>query len=327
MRRGRFAPSPTGELHIGNAFTAVMAWLQMRSVGGGFVLRMEDIDEARCRSDYAAQVMEDLRWLGLDWDEGPDVGGAHGPYQQRQRLPEYEAALRQLQGAGQLYPCFCSRAELVQVASAPHDLFADEPRYSGRCRHLTPVERVSRAEHKRPSLRFSVPDREVIVRDLLFGETRVNPADGGDFIVRRADGVFAYQLAVVVDDAAMAVTDVLRGADLFSSAPRQISLYRALGQEPPTFTHVPLVLDAQGRRLSKRNRSNAVRAMRESGVAAEEIIGVIAYLARLSDSIRPASLSELVERFDLRRLPKRPVQMDESSMRRLKMTESARAAN
>ncbi|GMA62485.1 tRNA glutamyl-Q(34) synthetase GluQRS [Alicyclobacillus fastidiosus] len=322
MRRGRFAPSPTGELHIGNAFTAVMAWLQMRSVGGDFVLRIEDIDEARCRSHYVAQVMEDLRWLGLDWDEGPDVGGAHGPYQQSARLPEYEAALHQLQVAGYLYPCFCSRAELVQVASAPHGLFADEPRYSGRCRHLTEAQRGARAQQKRPSLRFCAPDKEVVVLDRLIGETRVNPLDGGDFIVRRADGVFSYQLAVVVDDAAMEITDVLRGADLFSSAPRQISLYQALGRRPPTFTHVPLVVDAKGRRLSKRNRSSTVRAMRESGVAAEEIVGVISYLAGLSDSIRPTSPSELVERFDLTRLHKRPVQMDELCMRRLKIYET-----
>ncbi|GEO25419.1 glutamyl-Q tRNA(Asp) synthetase [Alicyclobacillus acidoterrestris] len=315
MRRGRFAPSPTGELHIGNAFTAVLSWLQMRSAYGAFVLRVEDIDGARSKREYVQQALADLRWLGLDWDEGPDVDGPYGPYCQQERLSLYEKALLHLEALGRLYPCFCSRAQLAQVASAPHGLFADEPRYPGTCRDLTPAQQAELAVHKHPALRFRVPDGETSFVDAVAGIQRVDMATGGDFIVRRADGVFAYQLAVVVDDAEMGVTDVLRGMDLLSSTPRQIALYNALGKPIPTFAHVPIVLDVMGQRLAKRNRSITLRAMREAGVAAEEILGVIGYLAGFCDTCQPISLDNLTDRFEIAKVPKHPVRLDPTSAR------------
>ncbi|MGE5672539.1 MAG: tRNA glutamyl-Q(34) synthetase GluQRS [Mycobacterium leprae] len=308
MIRGRFAPTPSGQMHIGNARTALLAWLQVRHAGGAFILRIEDIDRPRCRPDLAAEAMTDLRWLGLDWDEGPDVGGSHGPYNQSERTELYQSALRQLQAGGWLYPCYCSRAELQAVASAPHGLSSEGPVYPGTCRHLTELERQERAARgKQPSLRFAMPNRPVAFTDLVAGEQEFPSGSGGDFIVYRADGIFGYQLAVVVDDAAMGITDVLRGWDLLDSTPRQILLYEALGLPVPRFAHAPLLLGPDGQRLAKRHGAVSIAGMRAAGRSPEQVVGDLAYLSGLLDRPEPVQVRELVPHFDLKRVKREPV--------------------
>ena len=220
MTVGRFAPSPSGRMHLGNILCCLLAWLSARQKGGKVVLRIEDLDTARCPQRYAEQMLEDLRWLGLDWDEGPETGGPDGPYFQSRRTALYQAVLERLEALGLVYPCFCTRAEL-HAASAPHREDGLTV-YAGTCRHLTPAQRAERAVRRSPALRLRVPDKEFSFVDGHMGECVENlERDCGDFLLRRSDGMFAYQLAVVVDDAAMGVTEVVRGADLLSSTPRQ----------------------------------------------------------------------------------------------------------
>ncbi|MCL6633868.1 MAG: tRNA glutamyl-Q(34) synthetase GluQRS, partial [Alicyclobacillus herbarius] len=291
--RGRFAPTPSGRMHLGNAWVALLAWLQIRQLGGQFILRIEDVDGPRSREEFVTALLTDLRWLGLDWDEGPDVGGPFGPYRQRDRQEKYDDAIRTLVRDGRVYPCYCSRSDLLRAASAPHGLAAEGPVYPGTCRDLTPEEREEKARRKRPSLRFRVPDEPVEFADLVLGQQHFPPGWGGDFIIQRADGITAYQLAVVVDDAAMGITHVLRGADLIDSTPRQVWLYEALGLPKPWFAHVPLVTDGHGQRLSKRHKSLTLAALREAGVTSERVIGQLAYWAGITDTVedvRPADL-------------------------------------
>lgn len=317
LKRGRFAPTPSGGLHIGNARTALLAWLQIRAAGGVFVLRMEDIDKPRSRQAWADQILEDLRWLGIDWDEGPDVGGPFGPYVQSMREELYERLLETLDRDGRLYPCYCSRAELAAVASAPHGLPSEGPSYPGICRTLSNEERAAKAAVKTPSVRFRVLDREVGFFDEIAGMQIFSAGAGGDFVVKRADGLYAYQLAVVADDAAMGITDVLRGADLLDSTPRQLLLYEAIGRPAPRFAHVPLLLDAEGRRLSKREGSVMVAEMRSAGAKPETIVGWLAYWSGLSDRPEPVRASELVHSFELSKVPREPVAVTASALREL----------
>ena len=310
--RGRFAPTPSGEMHIGNARTALIAWLDARSRGGTFVLRMEDIDKPRCKPHFYDLILEDLRWLGIDWDEGPDIGGPHGPYVQTLRLADYEEALGRLESEGLLYPCYCSRAELLAVASAPHGLASEGPAYPGTCRHLTDAERRERERRKSPSLRFRLPDRSVSFEDGAAGPQRFAPGAGGDFVVRRADGIVSYQLAVVVDDAAMGITDVVRGADLLDSTPRQLCLFEALGLKAPRYAHVPLLCGPDGKRLAKRHGALSIRALRERGVRPELVIGAIASVSGLHDRAEPIAAHELIAGFRLEKVPKEPVVVDEA---------------
>jgi glutamyl-tRNA synthetase len=307
MIRGRFAPTPSGEMHIGNARTALLAWLQIRHAGGEFVLRMEDIDGPRSRPALAEQILLDLRWLGLDWDEGPDVGGPFGPYTQSERLPRYEQAVDRLLAAGMLYPCYCSRAELLSVASAPHGLDAEGPAYAGTCRSLSESERAERAARKTPSLRFSMPMKSVHYRDEAAGACSYPSGAGGDFVVRRADGIISYQLAVVLDDAAMRITDVLRGYDLLDSTPRQLMLYEALELAAPRFAHVPLLLGDDGKRLAKRHGALSLRALRENGVPPQRVIGALAAVSGLHDRIESIDASELMNGFSLDKVPTEPI--------------------
>ncbi|WP_152381409.1 tRNA glutamyl-Q(34) synthetase GluQRS [Paenibacillus brasilensis] len=318
--RGRFAPTPSGWIHLGNARTALLSWLHVRSLGGTYVLRMEDIDMTRARSPLAQGIMEDLRWIGLEWDEGPDVGGSYGPYTQSQRLERFQAALEKLQGQDLLYPCFCSRADIVAAASAPHGLSGEGPAYSGTCRSLSPQEAEAKSQHKLPSLRFKVPqnqDSVISFQDQVAGNVTFGAAEGGDFIVKRADGMFSYQLAVVVDDADMHITDVLRGYDLLDSTPRQLLLYQALGLQPPRFAHVPLVLGPDGRRLAKRHGGVALRAMRRQGITPEAVIGWLAYFSGLLDSPEPVKAVDLIDGFHLDKLPNQPVILTKQFLRRL----------
>lgn len=282
--RGRFAPSPTGDLHLGCAATALVTWLAAREVGGRLVLRMEDLDTPRVVQGAAERQIEDLRWLGLDWDEGPAEGGAFGPYTQSERFGLYEDALDRLGRAGRLYYCDCSRAEIARIASAPH-AGEEGPRYPGLCREYG----LETREWKRPpAIRLNVPEREVAVRDRLLGEIRQNVAtDVGDFVLKRGDGVYSYQLAVVVDDLAMGVTEAVRGADLLGSAPRQVLLAELLGGEPPGFAHAPLVLAADGQRLAKRAPGVSLRDHREARRSPGAVVAALARTLGLVDADDP----------------------------------------
>jgi glutamyl-tRNA synthetase len=301
---GRFAPSPSGRMHLGNAWSSLLAWLSVRSQGGKMVLRLEDLDTARCKPEFCAGVEEDLRWLGLDWDEGGLLGGAL--YRQSQRTEAYHAALEQLEKQQLLYECFCTRGQL-HAASAPHRSDGDII-YPGTCRNLTSEERKERSKTRKPAVRLLVPGEEIGFVDRLQGAYSENLAkDCGDFILRRSDGVYAYQLAVVVDDAAMGVTEVVRGQDLLSSTPRQIYLQRLLGYPTPDYCHVPLLCAPDGRRLSKREADLTLAAMRAEGVMPEAIVGRLAHAAGLIDRPEPITPQELVSLFAVEKLGKKDI--------------------
>lgn len=309
--RGRFAPSPTGELHFGNARTALLGWLQARAAGGCFVVRVEDIDTPRVVPGSMDRQLESLKRLGLDWDEGPEVGGPYGPYWQSERLPLYEAALARLEAEGRLFPCFCSRAEIARLASAPHGPDDDGPPYPGTCRDLSPAEREARAAQRRPSWRFRVLPGEVGWVDGVRGPSHQEVQQAvGDVVLRRGDGIHAYQLAVVVDDAAMAITHVLRAADLTGSTARQIQLFEALGAPVPAFAHVPLVLGPSGEKLSKRELSQGVLGLLEGGLSPGRLLRALAESCGLpAERLDPerATPERLVEGFSLASIPREPV--------------------
>ena len=296
--RGRYAPSPTGDLHLGNLRTALLAWLFARCAGGRFVLRVEDLDRPRVRPGATERMLSDLHWLGIDWDEGPDVGGPYAPYTQSERQTIYTDHLQRLQNAGWIYPCYCSRAEIARAASAPHE---DEgPRYPGTCRNLSEAQRKQRqATGRRPSLRFRVDDSRVVTfTDLLTGQQQQHLQNAiGDFIVQRADGIFAYQFAVVVDDALMHINQVVRGADLLASTARQIVLYEALGFPVPTFAHVPLMFDSVGKRLSKRVQSEGLEPLRAVGATPAQVVGQLAASCGLVVQGTAVSAVELAQRY------------------------------
>ena len=296
--RGRYAPSPTGDLHLGNLRTALLAWLFARCAGGQFVLRVEDLDRPRTRQGSIQRMLDDLRWLGIDWDEGPDVGGPYAPYTQSERQALYSVYLQLLQDAGRIYPCYCSRAEIARAASAPHE---DEgPRYPGTCRHLSEEQRRElEAAGSRPSLRFRVDDERVVTfHDQLAGWQQQHVQNVvGDFILRRADGIFAYQFAVVVDDALMRINQVVRGADLLASTARQILLYEALGFAVPTFAHVPLVVDNEGKRLSKRLQSDGLEPLRTAGATSTQVVGQLAAGCGLVEAGTVISAVELKQQY------------------------------
>ena len=306
---GRFAPSPSGRIHLGNILCCLLAWLSVRQQGGHMVLRIEDLDTARCPQRYARQMMEDLHWLGLDWDEGPEVGGSNGPYFQSQRTDRYQAALEQLEAQGLVYPCFCTRAEL-HAASAPHREDG-QVIYPGTCRNLSAAQIAERSLRRAPALRLRVPEEEIGFTDGHLGAARENLARAcGDFLLRRSDGMFAYQLAVVVDDAAMGITEVVRGADLLDSTPRQLYLYRLLDLTPPSFCHVPLLLAPDGRRLSKRDADAGLEVL-QGRMSAQAVLGKLAYLAGFHPSAEPASAWELLEEFDWDKVPWSDIRLPE----------------
>ncbi|MBM6942416.1 tRNA glutamyl-Q(34) synthetase GluQRS [Collinsella intestinalis] len=290
---GRFAPTPSGRMHLGNIYAALVAWLSVRSAGGRMVLRIEDLDPRTQSGPWTDYLLADLHWLGLDWDEGP--------YYQRDRVEAYHAALDQLRDAGLLYPCFCTRAEL-HAASAPH-ASDGTPIYAGTCRDLSPKEVARRSAARPAALRLMVPGENdpagtISFTDRVFGpQTEVLARDCGDFLVRRSDGVFAYQLAVVVDDAQMGVTEVVRGHDLLSSSARQIYLQRLLGYPEPAYAHVPLLVAPDGRRLSKRDRDLDMEGLRERFGTPERLLGWVAGVAGLAPDTEPRSACELAELF------------------------------
>ena len=291
---GRFAPSPSGRMHLGNLWSCLLAWLAARSQGGRKVLRLEDLDPDRCTQAWCDQVMRDLEWLGLSWDNQP-------VYQSR-RTEAYRAAFTQLEERGLIYPCYCTRAERL-AASAPHRSDGVVV-YDGRCRRLSPQERSELARTRRPAWRVEVPEETVSFTDRIQGPFSQNLArECGDFILRRSDGVYAYQLAVVVDDAAMGVTQVVRGSDLLDSTPRQLGLQEALGLPHPEYGHVPLLLATDGRRLAKRDRDQELGILREK-YTAPELVGRLAHLAGLIPEPAPVTPAELVPLFSWEKLPK-----------------------
>lgn len=274
--RGRLAPSPTGYLHLGHAKTFWTAQQRASAKQGVLVLRIEDLDTARCQPRFLETAMEDLRWFGFQWQEGPDIGGPFAPYLQSQRMDFYRAALAKLKADGHIYPCRCSRQDVLRALHAPHGA-EEEPIYPGTCRPSTDPSAMKSisGDQTAPRInwRFRVPDGESVgFTDNLFGPQRfVAGCDFGDFVVWRHDDVPAYHLSVVVDDAQMGITEVVRGADLLSSTARQLLLYRALGWSPPEFAHCELVTDAAGRRLAKRDDALSLRTLRERGAAPPEL--------------------------------------------------------
>lgn len=291
---GRFAPSPSGRMHMGNLWSCLLAWLAARSVGGGMVLRLEDLDPDRCRPEYCDQVMRDLEWLGLDWDGEPVY--------QSKRTEVYRQAFQTLEQQDIIYPCFCTRAERL-ASSAPHRSDGAVI-YDGRCGRLRLAEREELSRTRRPAWRVRTPERVIAFRDLLQGDYKEDlKQDCGDFILRRSDGVFAYQLAVVVDDAAMGITQVVRGSDLLSSTPRQLWLQERLNLPHPEYGHLPLLLAPDGRRLAKRDRDLELGRLQEKYTAPEPV-GRLAFAAGLTDRPEAISPRELLPLFSWEKLPR-----------------------
>ncbi|MGM9529682.1 MAG: tRNA glutamyl-Q(34) synthetase GluQRS [Phascolarctobacterium sp.] len=299
---GRFAPTPSGFLHLGNVFCSLLAWLYAKSSGGKIILRIEDLDPQRCTRENADQLARDLEWLGLTWDEGAYASPDSERYFQSKRSDIYEHYFIQLEQQELVYPCFCSRAEL-HAAEAPH-LSDGRVLYAGTCRHLTAAEREAKAQKRAPAYRLRVENKPISFVDGHYGEQGYNLAEeSGDFIVRRSDGVFAYQLAVTIDDALMGITQVVRGCDLLSSTPMQLYIYRLLGFTPPAFCHIPLLVDATGRRLSKRDGDLEIAALRKAYGSPEPLIGFLAYLAGQIDKPEPLHVSDLLPLFKPENIP------------------------
>lgn len=299
---GRFAPTPSGRMHLGNVFAALIAWLSVRSRDGEMVLRMEDLDTQRTSGEYAGILREDLAWLGLDYDrETPP---------QSQRTAAYDGYFERLAGQGLLYPCYCTRSQLHSV-NAPH-LSDGTYVYPGTCRNLTEAQRA--AFERQPAWRVIVPDRVWTVEDRVQGTYTCNlAADCGDMVVRRADGVYVYQLAVTVDDGEAGVTEVVRGMDLLSSAPRQMYLQELFGFPHPEYAHVPMLLSPDGRRLSKRDKDLDLGVLRRRG-SPEAIIGTLAFASGLIDQNVPISARELSGEFSWEKLRGDSICLDASSL-------------
>ena len=303
MTAGRYAPSPSGRMHLGNLMCCLLAWLSAKSKGGQVLLRIEDLDTVRCPRVYADAIVDDLAWLGLAAD------GPTPTVYQSERSEIYQQYYDILLKKGLIYPCFCSRSQL-HAASAPHRSDGQVV-YAGTCRGLSDAEVARRSLTRAPAFRVQVPDEEIAFTDGHLGRYAENLArDCGDFYLRRADGVFAYQLAVVVDDALMGVTEVVRGSDLLSSTPRQLWLYRELGLTAPQFYHLPLLLAPDGRRLSKRDGDQSLENLR-ARYTPQEIIGKLAYVCGLQDTPAPASPQELVPGFSWDKVPKQDILLPE----------------
>ncbi len=311
MLTGRLAPSPTGALHLGNARTFMLAYLAVRSRGGRLVLRIEDLDHPKVKRGAAAQAIEDMRWLGLEWDEGPDVGGANAPYVQSERRALYGDALGKLLAAGRVYPCTCSRADVENAQSAPHGRDPHSLSYTGTCRgrHAGWKEACAALPNGRlPVWRFRTDSGISVFDDAFLGRMELDvERELGDFALARDEFGAGYQLACVVDDAAMGVTEVLRGDDLVDAAHCQLAVYRALGLTPPVFVHVPLVVAEDGHRLAKRHGDTRIASLREAGFTPEQIVGQLAYWSGLIPENEPMRLSDLVSGFSLDEVSRSPV--------------------
>lgn len=314
--RVRFAPSPTGWLHVGNARTALFNWMFARHTGGSFVLRIEDTDESRSHVAYQVSLAEDLKWLGIDWDEGPERDGAYGPYRQSQRLHIYKEHLRTLLAAEMAYPCYCTEEELEEERQSLI-LSRRMPRYMGKCRSLTSEERAAlEAAGRKPAYRFKVPQTTIEFNDLIRGPVRFESDAIGDFIIVRSNGMPAYNFAVVIDDHLMRITHVIRGEDHLSNTASQIMLYRAFGFEPPLFAHHCLILGRDHTKLSKRHGSVSVDEFRRRGYLPEALIN---YLGLLGSSFAGGrevlSRDQMIEAFSLERASKSGAVFDEDKLR------------
>ncbi len=308
MARGRFAPTPSGRMHLGNLFSAFLAYLSAKSHGGDSILRIEDLDSARCHFGNNAEVLkDDLRFLGFEYTSGWEEES-----HQSRRFSIYREYVEHLRKMGLLYPCYCSRAEL-HAATAPHDSDGN-PIYDGRCRRLYDAG-IAPTTAKAPAYRLRVPDETVTLTDGVQGIYTENLAtDSGDFVVQRSDGIYAYQLAVVVDDGLSSVTEVVRGRDLLSSAPRQAYLASLLGFKAPSYYHVPLLLSPDGRRLSKRDGDIDMSAFRKSLPTPEPLLGFLAYHAGLIDRMEALTLDEALSLFSWKRVPKDDIPIDKAAL-------------
>ncbi len=307
----RFAPSPSGELHLGNARTALFNWLHARRHGGRFLLRIEDTDAERSKAEFTAQLLEDLRWLGLEWDAGPGREDAAAPYEQSRRGAVYRAALERLEREERVYPCFCSTLE-IEVSRRAQIAAGKPPRYAGTCRALDAAGRAARlAEGRKPTLRFRVPDSgKVEFVDLVHGEQSFSCSDLGDFVVQRADGSAAFFFSNALDDALMGVNVVLRGEDHLSNTPRQLLIAMALGMSMPTYGHLSLITGDDGAPLSKRHGARSLRQLREAGYLPEAIVNHLFRLGHSSALAGLQSLASLAEHFDTAHLGKSPARFD-----------------
>lgn len=302
MGKGRFAPSPSGRMHLGNVCSALVSWLSARSADDAFSLRLEDLDD-RCQSaENARLIVDDLTWLGIDWDE---------QLTQTARIPAYQLAFETLCARDHVYPCFCSRADL-HAASAPH-ASDGTPLYAGTCRSLTPQQVAQKSRVRQPAYRIEVPDKTIEFTDGHLGLVRQKLAEQcGDFVLRRSDGVFAYQLVCVVDDALTGCTQVVRGDDLLSSTPRQLFLYEQLGFMPPRFFHHPMLLSPEGRRLSKRDRDLDVGQLRKHHAMPEKLVGRLAFMLGIIEQPEPCRSDELIGEFSWAKLPLHDLVVDGS---------------
>lgn len=307
---GRLAPSPTGAQHVGNARTYLIGWLAARSRGGKVVLRIEDIDSPRIKAGAAEQALDDLRWLGFDWDEGPIV--------QTQRLSFYREAFEALQARELVYPCTCTRSDVEHAASAPH-LEHEGPAYPGTCAGRRVADAAFLGD--RPfSWRFRLPPTTPAFDDGYRGHTQLDLRQlGGDFVVWKSSGTPAYQLAVVADDAAQGVTEVIRGDDLIPSTPRQLLLYAALGLQPPRFTHVPLVVGPDGRRLAKRHGDTRLASLRAAGVKPESLLGLLAWSCGWLEKIEPILARDLLPLFRLEKIPRQSFVLEPALLKQIGM--------
>lgn len=317
--RGRLAPSPTGALHLGNARTFLITWLSIRSRAGRLIYRLEDLDHPKVKPGAAEQAMQDLRWLGLDWDEGPDVGGPAAPYIQSQRVERYRHALNQLAAAGRVYPCVCSRRDVEAAQSAPQD-GEDGLYYPGTCRDRFETYDAASATlpgDRLPAWRFRAPEDETRFTDGFQGEQVASVSqDVGDFAIARHDAGAGYMLGVVVDDAAMGVTEVLRGDDLLSTTHRQLQLQQALGLPTPAYIHVPLVVGPDGRRLAKRHGDTRIAQFREQGVPAERIVGLLAEWCGWIEHGETCMPQDLIGRFTLDTIPREAIVYTDAALLR-----------
>jgi len=310
--RVRIAPSPTGYLHLGVARTALYNWLTARSAGGTFVLRMEDTDRARSTAEYLQAIVDDLRWLGLDWDEGPEVDGPCGPYLQSQRSETYAPYVDRLLEAGAAYRCYCTPEELEERRSARGAEEAEAWKYDGKCAELSPGEREA-MEHERKSyvVRFRVPKGETSFVDAIQGPVTFDNDQFDDLVIARGDGTATYNMAVVVDDIEMRITHIIRGSDHLTNTPRQIMMWRALGHEPPVFAHMPLLFGQDGRVLSKRRGAVAIGEYRRQGYLPEAIVNYTALLGWSSESGEDVlSIDQIASEFDLSKLSRKQSTFD-----------------
>lgn len=309
--RCRFAPAPSGSLHVGNVRSALFSWLYARHHAGAFVLRVEDTDASRVTEEAFHGVLDDLRWLGIDWDEGPEVGGPHGPYRQSERGEIYRDAADRLLQQGDAYPCYCTSEELEERRRAALAR-KEPPGYDGRCRSLTPEERAAFEAEGRPSaLRFAMPERDWVIQDLVKGEVRWAADQQRDFVIVRSDGTPVFLLAVAVDDMLMQITHVVRGDDLLASAPRNAAVIEALGSTPPAYAHVPQVNGPDGKPLSKRHGATSVAAFRDQGYLPEALTNYLALLGWSKDDHTTfLSREEMIEGFEVEHVSHNPAVFD-----------------